>query len=408
MKKLDFWEIVLQLVFFLVGLLIIFRILSPIVNPAGLAAMPTSTEALVQTATVSEGATKVVLLSNSDRMFYSKVLGQSSATINQLLSDMEGSSSGNGNSNSIGSMILTYLTGIDFGNPMTYLSSQIGLLSFMDVDMLDRGEQPPVAALASSEGTSGTKNAEDNTKEEDSEKLSNDNTKQQGNTTTDKTDAEVQLKTIKAKSIDVKKGRIDTKKPLVLIYHTHTTESFKPDNKGNNFSTTNPAVTVDEVGKKLEYELEVKYGIATLHDSTIHDYPKRNGAYTKSRPTIQKYLKKYPSLKLVIDLHRDGAVPRSSCTAIIEDKNYARTLLVAGSNFSKHEAFNKTTQKIKSLFDRYYPELCRGVDYKSASYNQDLSSKMILLEIGSNESKIQETFNTTKLVAGIIAKYIDK
>jgi stage II sporulation protein P len=367
MKKLNLEELILQIMFFLAGVYILYRIFIPIINPASIAT-----------------------LSGTNYSFYSEILNQANSSID-LISNSE-----NEKKSDTKSIVFTYLTGIDISNPLTYIIAQINMMSFLDIASIDPGEQGPAIVKPLDESDKQVANSKDET-----EKV-NDN-----KTTPDKKAAPDKLTTVNANKVDVKKTTLNNKKPLVLIFHTHTTETFKPDSNGKNYST-NLNITVAEVGKKLEYELEMKYGIATLHDSTIHDLPKFYGAYKKSCVTVQKYLKKYPSLKLIIDLHRDGGVARNSSTCIIDKENYAKTLLVAGTNFKNYQTYNKTTQKIKSIFDTYYPGLCKGIDYKSTSFNQSLSSKMILLEIGSNENKLEEAFNTTKITAKVIAKYLGK
>ena len=372
MKKLNVEEIILPIIFFLAGVYILYRIFIPIINPASIAT-----------------------LSDSNYSFYSEILNQANSSIDLI------SNSDNENNSDTKSIVFTYLTGIDVSNPLTYIISQINMMSFLDIASIDPGEQAPNTVMKDSPNNNNNTVSNTTQTNKDGEKVTDNKT-----TTTKKVEPD-KLKTVNANKVSIKKTTLNNKKPLVLILHTHTTETFKPDSNGKNYSS-NLNITVAEVGKKLEYELEIKYGIATLHDSTIHDLPKFYGAYKKSCVTVQKYLKKYPSLKLIIDLHRDGGVSRNSATCIIDKENYAKTLLVAGTNFKNYKKFNETTQKIKSIFDTYYPGLCKGIDYKSTSFNQSLSSKMILLEIGSNENKLEEAFNTTKIAAKVIAKYLGK
>ncbi|MDO4553335.1 MAG: stage II sporulation protein P, partial [Bacillota bacterium] len=93
--------------------------------------------------------------------------------------------------------------------------------------------------------------------------------------------------------------------PRVLIYHTHATESYQPVSEGN-FHSTGEAGTVREVGAVLAAELEAR-GIAVFHDKTLHDNPSYNQSYSRSMETLQSLLAQYPSVEIIIDLHRDAA-----------------------------------------------------------------------------------------------------
>ncbi|MBQ5798149.1 MAG: stage II sporulation protein P, partial [Firmicutes bacterium] len=95
------------------------------------------------------------------------------------------------------------------------------------------------------------------------------------------------------------------KSPQVLIYHTHTTESYQPVTEGN-FHSVNKAGTVREVGDVLAQRLE-ELGYAVIHDETIHDNPSYSQSYSRSLETAKSYLNQYPGIALVVDLHRDAA-----------------------------------------------------------------------------------------------------
>ena len=102
----------------------------------------------------------------------------------------------------------------------------------------------------------------------------------------------------------------DTDEPLVLIYHTHTTESYEPYVREHydssfNYRTTDNTKNVVMVGDAIQAELEAQ-GIGVIHATAVHDYPSYNGSYGRSRETIMPILEKYPSIKVVLDIHRDA------------------------------------------------------------------------------------------------------
>ncbi|WP_159945808.1 stage II sporulation protein P [Caloramator fervidus] len=205
-----------------------------------------------------------------------------------------------------------------------------------------------------------------------------------------------------------KKRNLDPTKPLILIYHTHTTEAYNPDGKGSNF-TVDPNYNMIRVGEELKKELEEKYGISVIHDTTFHDVPKREGAYLKSRPTVQRYLKKYNSFKIIVDLHRDANVSRNKSTAVIGSERYARIMFVVDTLHKNYTKNNVLVSKINDKFNYLYPGFSRGIMYKKSKihYNQDLASNIILIEVGSNENSLEEALNSAKIIARVLAECIE-
>ena len=125
--------------------------------------------------------------------------------------------------------------------------------------------------------------------------------------------------------------------PLVLIMHTHTTESYEPyerDFYDDSFSsrTTELDKSVAAVGEAIASELE-KAGIGVIHDETVHDYPHYTGAYDRSAKTVEEYLKEYPSIKIVIDVHRDAIEEdsvRYAPAVEINGRSAAQVMIICG------------------------------------------------------------------------------
>ncbi|MDE5992470.1 MAG: stage II sporulation protein P, partial [Oscillospiraceae bacterium] len=129
-----------------------------------------------------------------------------------------------------------------------------------------------------------------------------------------------------------------SQEPQVLIMHTHATESYEPYERdfydaSFNSRTTDRSMNMAAVGDKIAEQLEAA-GIGVIHDTTLHDYPSYNGSYDLSRETVQKYLEEYPSIKVVLDIHRD-AIERESGeriapVAAIDGKNAAQVMIICG------------------------------------------------------------------------------
>lgn len=105
--------------------------------------------------------------------------------------------------------------------------------------------------------------------------------------------------------------------PQILIVHTHGSEAYTPDGtdiyepSDNNTRTLDENYNVVRVGDEME-RVFTELGLTVVHDRTLYDYPKYNGAYDRSAEAVQRYLEQYPSIKIVLDVHRDALVGRTA------------------------------------------------------------------------------------------------
>lgn len=199
--------------------------------------------------------------------------------------------------------------------------------------------------------------------------------------------------------------------PKVYIYNTHQLENY--DNK--NFGDFNIAPNILMASYMFKEKLN-KLNIPTvIETSNITEFLNLNGwnynqSYQASRFYVTDALSKYSNLELIIDLHRD-AIPATSSTVTINGKNYAKVLFVVGKEHDNYTANLDLTTKLNDLIKEKYPSLTRGITIKSGSnvngiYNQDLSDKIILIELGGYENNIEEVMNTMEILASIIKEYL--
>ena len=199
--------------------------------------------------------------------------------------------------------------------------------------------------------------------------------------------------------------------PTVLILHSHTCESYK---NTENYTPSDPYRTRDSrynmvsIGAHLAACLEEK-GIAVIHDTTVHDYPSYNNAYTLSRQTVKNYLEKYPSIQLVLDIHRDAykdaAGNQATDTVTVAGKSSSRLMLVAGTGYA-HPTWQENLSvavKLQAVLEKEYPGLCRDVTVRTYYFNQDLSPGMLLVEVGTAGDTRQEALYAAELLADAIA-----
>lgn len=202
-------------------------------------------------------------------------------------------------------------------------------------------------------------------------------------------------------------------KPQVLILHTHATESYLRHNENyyteNDTSrNTNNAYNMVALGKIISDKLN-EAGIVTLHDTTQHDYPSYSESYSRAAETICSYTQKYPSIKIVIDLHRDSIAANDTdkvkVTTEIEGKKAAQIMLVMGSqsgsvkNFPNWKENLKLAVKLQQTIEVMYPSLARSIHFMSKNYNESLTTGSMLIEIGTDGNTFDEAMYSAELLS---------
>ena len=200
-------------------------------------------------------------------------------------------------------------------------------------------------------------------------------------------------------------------KPTVLILHTHATESytkaFGEDYKEtSDYRTNEEAYNMVSVGQALAEALEAG-GLSVVHDRTLHDGVSYDGAYAAARETVEAYLAQYPSIQLVLDLHRDASDTASgqlTTWASVEGTDSAQLMLVVGSDGGGYHHPNwqenlALALKLQVLLERRNPGLCRHLSLRNSRYNQDLSPGMLLVEVGAAGDTRQEALTAVEALA---------
>lgn len=196
--------------------------------------------------------------------------------------------------------------------------------------------------------------------------------------------------------------------PLVLLFHTHTTESYLPES-GKERSNPDKEELGDivKVGHHLQQVLEQTYGISSIHCTKIHDsYPFRE-SYLRSQETVKEYLTKYPSIKVVLDIHRD-ATPGIDATCVLAGESVAKILLVVGTdrmglnhpNWKNNHEFAK---ELSQSMNQYYAGLNSGILVSNARYNQHLHPQALIIEIGDHHTELKEAQRAVEAFASILA-----
>lgn len=216
---------------------------------------------------------------------------------------------------------------------------------------------------------------------------------------------------------------IDKSKPAVLIVHTHTTEGYETLDRDWYAAdvvtrTTDTNRNVARVGSAIAESLEAA-GFRVLHDKTVHD-TKYSGAYDRSRATIEKYLKQYPELSVVLDVHRD-AIQENNGTKIkpvtkVAGKKAAQIMLIAGTQGGTGSAQSFTTWeknfcfalRLQAACEATAPTLMRPLFFCYRKYNMDLTPCSLLVEFGSEANTLQEAVYSGRLFGRALASLLEQ
>lgn len=194
----------------------------------------------------------------------------------------------------------------------------------------------------------------------------------------------------------------------VLLYFTHTSESFTPKNG-------QAPLNITEVGAMIGEGLEAKGIGVSVNKTDIGALLNKKGkkysaSYEESRSVVAAVQKSQPTLSYLIDIHRDSQ-GKDITTARINGQNMAKTVFVVGGEHPGYEENAQFASALHKLFEQYYPGLSRGVIVKSGSqtngkFNQDLSNRAMLIEMGGVDNTREELERSAAAVADILARFI--
>ena len=197
----------------------------------------------------------------------------------------------------------------------------------------------------------------------------------------------------------------------ILIFHTHTCESYTPTEQyqyesTGNYRTTDLNYTVSRVGDELEKYL-TNYGYNVVHDKSYHDYPAYNGSYNRSLVTVKKLLEQYTNTDIVIDLHRDAIGDNSYAPKIkIGDDYCARIMFVIGTDGGglSHDNWRnnlKFAMKVVQKGNELYPGFFKPIIVRNSRYNHHLADAACIIEVGATGNTLEECLNSMKYLAKI-------
>ncbi|MCI7739841.1 MAG: stage II sporulation protein P [Lachnospiraceae bacterium] len=208
----------------------------------------------------------------------------------------------------------------------------------------------------------------------------------------------------------------DQESPQILIYHSHSQETYADSRAGN------PEDTVVGVGEVLCSLLQENYGFGVIHVTDTFDVVNgaidRSSAYDYARETVEQVLEEHPSVEVVIDLHRDGVAEDRHLVTEVNGKPTAQIMFFNGLSYSAQNgaiaylpnpniaenlAFSFQMELVSK---EYFPGLCRAVYLSSLRYNLHLKPRAALIEVGAQTNTVEEAKNAMIPLSWILNKVL--
>ena len=169
------------------------------------------------------------------------------------------------------------------------------------------------------------------------------------------------------------------------------------------------------VGDAITAQLEAA-GIGVIHNATIHDYPSYNGSYDRSAETVRQILQQYPSIRVVLDIHRDAIQKDNTLiqpVVEINGKESAQVMIISGCddgtmNMPNYMQNYHFACRLQENMEGMYAGLTRPILFDYRHYNQDLTTGSLLMEIGTHGNTLEQAQYAGELVGKALAQTLLK
>ncbi|WP_297720015.1 stage II sporulation protein P [Intestinimonas sp.] len=199
--------------------------------------------------------------------------------------------------------------------------------------------------------------------------------------------------------------------PQVLIVHTHGSEAYTPDGTDTYTATgecrtTDTGKSVVRVGDEIAKVL-TEMGLTVVHDTALYDYPEYNGSYDRSLAAVERWLEQYPTIRVVLDVHRDALIGADGTVykpiTTINGEKCAQVMLVMGSNaLYDHPGWLENLAlavQVQKEMNTLWPTLARPIGLRENRYNQQTAPGAMLVEVGSHGNTLQEALAAGRMFA---------
>lgn len=208
---------------------------------------------------------------------------------------------------------------------------------------------------------------------------------------------------------------VDINMKNILIYHTHSCESYTPTEQytyeaSGNFRTKDKNYSVIRVGTELTNYLEY-YGYNVIHDTTIYD-SSYSQSYERSLKGVAKLLEENEDTDILFDIHRDAIGDSTYAPTVkIGEEEAAQMMFVIGSNGggSEHDNWNENLKlaiKIQEKANELYPGLFKPIVLRDSRYNQQLAKGSSIIEVGATGNTLEQCLTSMKYLSKVLSEVL--
>ncbi len=205
----------------------------------------------------------------------------------------------------------------------------------------------------------------------------------------------------------------DNSQPQILIYHTHSQENYIDSD------STRAETTIMGAGECLTRILREQYGFNVIHHLGQYDVESRDYAYSEAAKGVEAVLEQYPSIEVIIDLHRDAVPEDTKLVTTIQGKQVAKFMFFNGLSYTR--AMGELTSlpnpyvqdnlsfafQMNLAAQEYYPDITRKIYLKGYRYNMHYRAKSLLIELGAQTNTVEEAMNACEPLAHVIAMVLN-
>lgn len=207
--------------------------------------------------------------------------------------------------------------------------------------------------------------------------------------------------------------------PQILILHSHGSEAYSQNDgdlyqESDAYRTTDCTHNVVRVGEAMA-EVFRSQGLQVIHDTNLYDYPAYNGSYDRSKAAVRDWLAKYPTIRIILDVHRDALVGTDGTVykpvLQIDGVKTAQVMLLvgtddAGASFPDWGEHLALAMQIQQQMNSLWPGLARPITLRTARFNQQLTKGSLLVEVGGHGNSLEEALAGARLFARSAAKVL--
>lgn len=209
---------------------------------------------------------------------------------------------------------------------------------------------------------------------------------------------------------------VDVNTENIVIYHTHTCESYTPTENykykaSGNFRTLDINYSVARVGTELTKYMQ-HYGYNVIHDTTLYDYPSYSESYDRSLKAVAKILQENEGTDVLFDIHRDAIGDSTYAPTVkIGDEEAAQLMFVIGSDGggSEHDNWNENLKlaiKIQEKANELYPGLFKPIILRNSRYNQQLAKGASIIEVGATGNTMEQCLTSMKYLSKVLSEVL--